>query len=125
MNINRQRGSGSSIFLLIVVIVFSLWFFFKLFPMYMENWNVSSALEKITETENLAEKMDRDIHTMFLANLSKKDVELFDRDTVKQHVSIERLGGGSIAITVEYERIKKLTGNVSFLLNFKNTVETP
>ncbi|MDM8568123.1 DUF4845 domain-containing protein [Thiotrichales bacterium HSG1] len=122
MNINRQHGSGSSVFLLIVVIVFSLWFFFKLFPMYMENWAVSSALEKITEEQNVSGKKDREIYQIFLRNLNKKDIKLFDNDTVVQHVTVERLGG-SIEITVEYERVKQLIGNISFLVEFKNTVE--
>ncbi|MCK5877060.1 MAG: DUF4845 domain-containing protein [Candidatus Marithrix sp.] len=125
MNIKQQRGSGSSIFLLIVVIGFSLLFFFKLFPMYMENWKVSSAIEKVVEEDNLADKVDREIYDMFLLNLSKKEVNIFDRDTVVQHVTIDRLGGGTVEITVEYERIKQLISNISFLVQFKNVVETP
>ena len=124
MNINRQRGSGSSFLLLAIIIVFSLWFFFKLFPIYMENWNVSSALEKVAEEQNVTQKVDREIHQLFLSFLSKKDIKLFNRENVKQFVNIERIGQ-SIEITVEYEQVKPLMGNVLFLVQFKNTVEIP
>ncbi|MDM8566154.1 DUF4845 domain-containing protein [Candidatus Halobeggiatoa sp. HSG11] len=124
MNINHQRGSGSSVFLLIVVIIVAAVFFFKLFPLYMENMTVSSALEKVIETEKITDKSDRDIRRIFLKNLSKKDVKLFDQDTVRQHVNIERTRDG-MTITVEYKQIKPLMKNVSFLVDFKNTVEIP
>ncbi|MFK5969183.1 MAG: DUF4845 domain-containing protein [Candidatus Marithrix sp.] len=124
MNINRQLGSGSSFLLLAIIVVFSLVFFFKLFPIYMENWSVSSALEKVAEEQNVTQKMDRDIYQLFLSFLSKKDIKLFNRENVKQFVNIERTGQ-SIVITVEYEQTKPLMGNVSFLVQFKNTVEIP
>jgi hypothetical protein len=56
--------------------------------------------------------------------LSKKDVNLFNRDNVRDHINIERTTG-SIEITIEYERTKSLMSNVSFLVQFKNIVETP
>ncbi|HHB92126.1 MAG TPA: DUF4845 domain-containing protein [Thioploca sp.] len=124
MNINQQRGSGSSFLLLSIIIISSLVFFFKLFPIYMENWNVSSALEKVAEEQNVTQKVDREIYQLFLSFLSKKDVKLFNRDNIKQFVNIERRGQ-SIEITVEYEQTKPLMANVSFLVQFKNTVEIP
>lgn len=123
MNIKQQRGSGSSFFLLAVIIIFSLWFFFKLFPMYMENWNVSSALEQITEEKDVVNKMDGEIRQMLLNFLSEKNIKLFDKENVKQYVTIERLTEkGIVEITVEYEQTKSLIGNISFLVKFKNTV---
>ncbi len=124
MNINRQRGSGSSFLLLAIIVIFSLWFFFKLFPIYMENWSVSSALEKVAEEQNVTQKVDREIYQLFLSALSKKDIKLFNSENVKQFVNIERIGQ-SLEITVEYEETKSLMGNVSFLVQFKDTVEIP
>ncbi len=123
MNIKQQRGSGSTFLLLAVIIIFSMWFFFKLFPMYMENMSVSSALEQITEEKNVEAKMDGEIRQMFLNFLNEKDIKLFDKENIKQHVRIERLTAeGIVEITVEYEQTKALIGNISFLVKFKNTV---
>ncbi len=122
MNIKQQRGSGSSFFLLAVIIIFSAWFFFKLFPLYMDNMAVSGALEKITEEQDIASKKDGEIRGLLLSLLHKKDFTLFDHDSIREYVNIERFGG-RIEITVEYERTKSLVGNISFLVNFKNTVE--
>ncbi len=124
MDINRQRGSGSSFLLLAIIIIFSLWFFFKLFPIYMENWSVSSALEKVAEEQNVTQKVDREIYQLFLSALSKKDIKLFNSENIKQFVTIERIGQ-SLEITVEYEETKSLMSNVSFLVEFKNVVEIP
>jgi len=91
--------------------------------MYMENWNVSSALEQITEEKDVVNKMDGEIRQMLLNFLSEKNIKLFDKENVKQYVTIERLTEkGIVEITVEYEQTKSLIGNISFLVKFKNTV---
>ena len=129
MNFNKyqQRGmSGTTIMFLIVILIFILIVFFKLFPIYMENMTVVSALEKLKEEQNITQKMDSEIQRMFLGYLSDKDVKLFDSENVKQHVTIDRITEEEIVeITVEYQRVKSLMGNVSFLIEFKNSVEAP
>lgn len=129
MNFNKyqQRGmSGTTIMFLIVILIFVLIVFFKLFPIYMENMTVANALEKLKEEQNIVQKTDSDIRRMFMRYLSDKDVKPFDPEDVKQHVTIDRITEeGIVEITVEYQRVKSLMGNVSFLVEFKNTVEAP
>jgi hypothetical protein len=129
MNINKhqQRGmAGTTLMFLIVILVFLLWIFFKLFPLYMENWNVASALEEFQEEQNITLKMDGDIRRLFLEYLSDKDVELFDNENIKQHLSIYRMTEEKkVEITVEYEKTEPLMGNISFLLKFENRIEAP
>lgn len=129
MNINKhqQRGVAATTFMfLIVILVFLLWIFFKLFPLYMENWKVVSALEEIQEEQNITQKMDGDIRRLFLEYLSDKDVELFDNENIKQHLSIYRMTEEkTVEITVEYEKIEPLMGNISFLIKFENRIEAP
>ena len=129
MNFNkhRQHGmSGTAIMFLIVVLIFTLVIFFKLFPLYMENWTVVSALENLKEEQNITQKMDGEIRKMFLGYLSDKDVKLFSNENIKQHLTIDRITeDGIVEITVEYQRTESLIGNVSFLVDFKNRVEAP
>ncbi|MDM8558708.1 DUF4845 domain-containing protein [Candidatus Parabeggiatoa sp. HSG14] len=129
MNINRyqQRGmSGLALLFLIVILIFVLVIFFKLFPLYMENWTVASALEKIKEEPKIAQKTDSAIQNMFLGYLSDKDVdeELFNRENIGQKITIIR-DDGSVEITVTYQQTKPLIGNISFLINFENFVSAP
>jgi hypothetical protein len=123
----HQRGmAGTTLMFVIVILVFSLWIFFKLFPVYMENWKVGSALENLQEEQNITQKMDGDIRRLFLEYLSDKDVELFDNENIKQHVTIYRMTEEKkVEITVEYEKIEPLMGNISFLLKFENRIEAP
>ncbi|EDN68990.1 hypothetical protein BGP_3518 [Beggiatoa sp. PS] len=123
----RQRGmSGIAIIFLIIILIFVLVVFFKLFPVYMENMKVSSALDKLQEDENITQKMDTEIRRMFLGYLSDKDVDLFDNESIKQQMTIDRrTDEGIVEITVKYERTKPLMGNISFLVDFENRVEAP
>ena len=92
----------------------------------MENWKVASALEEFQEEQNITLKMDGDIRRLFLDYLSDKDVELFDNENIKQHLSIYRMTEEKkVEITVEYEKTEPLMGNISFLLKFENRIEAP
>ncbi|RKZ38853.1 MAG: hypothetical protein DRQ49_13135 [Gammaproteobacteria bacterium] len=134
MNINKhqQRGmSGTTIMFLIVILIVVLIVFFKLFPLYMDNWKVVDALESISENDNVFLKTNRQIQSLFLKQLSNKDIELetlglADDKSLKQQISIDRLSDEKLVeITLTYQRTKPLMGNVSFLVNFENLVQVP
>jgi flagellar biosynthesis protein FliP len=125
INMHQQRGmSGTTLAFIIFILIFVLWIFFKLFPIYVENMKVEDALEKIKEEQNAAQKTAPEIQQFFLAQLSEKDVELFDNKNVKQHLTVRR-DKVVVEITVKYERRKPLMGNVFFLVEFENSVEVP
>jgi len=134
MNINKhqQRGmSGTTIMFLIVILIVVLTVFFKLFPLYMDNWKVVDALESISEDNKVFSKTDREIQSLFLTQLSNKDIEretlgLADDKSLKQQMSIDRLSDEQLVeITLTYQRAKPFMGNVSFLVNFENSVQVP
>jgi len=128
MNINKhqQRGmSFSSIAFIIFILIFVLWIFFQLFPIYVENWKIADALEKIKEQQKVDQRTEREIQQIFLTHLSEKKVEGFDNENIKQHLSIIRSGEGTVEITMKYQRTEPLMGNVSFLLDFENDIEAP
>ena len=127
INKYRQRGmSGLAILFLIIILIFTLVVFFKLFPLYMDNMTVSNALEELQEEGNITQKMDTEIQRMFLGYLSDKNIDLFDSDSIKQVMTIDhRSDEGIVEITVKYQRTKPLMGNISFLVDFENRVEAP
>ncbi len=129
MNINKhqQRGmSFSSIAFIIFILIFSLWIFFQLFPIYVENWKIVDALEKIKEQQKVDQRTDHEIRQIFLTLLSEKKVEGFDNENLKQHLTvIRRSDEGIVEITLKYQRTEPLTGNISFLLDFENYIEAP
>jgi hypothetical protein len=125
INMHQQRGiSGTTLMFVIFILIFVLWIFFKLFPIYMENMKVEDALENIKEEQNVVQKTAPEIQRFFLAQLSEKDVDLFNNENVKQHLTVNR-NEGIVEITVKYERRKPLMGNVFFLVEFENSVEVP
>jgi hypothetical protein len=129
MNINKhqQRGmSFSSIAFIIFILIFSLWIFFQLFPIYVENWKIVDALEKIKEQQKVDQRTDHEIRQIFLTILSEKKVEGFDNENLKQHLTVVRRSDeGIVEITLKYQRTEPLTGNISFLLDFENYIEAP
>ncbi len=129
MNINKhqQRGMGGmTIMFLIVILIFALIVFFKLFPVYMDNWKVVNALENIAEDQKVFNKTDRDIQGIILGELSKKDIELFETQNIKEHVTSERISDEELVeITMAYQQEKQFLGNVFFLVKFENSVKLP
>jgi len=129
MNINQhqQRGmTAMAVISFIVILIFVLTIFFKLFPLYMESWQVASALGELAEEQKLLQKTDRNIERDFLGYLSDKDIKLFDKKTVEQAMTIDRrTDEGVVEITVQYHRVKPLMGNVSFRVDFEKKIEAP
>jgi len=129
MNINQhqQRGmTAMAVISFIVILIFVLTIFFKLFPLYMESWQVASALGELAEEQKLLQKTDRNIEREFLGYLSDKEIKLFDNKTIEQAMTIERrTDEGVVEVTVQHHRIKPLMGNVSFRVDFENKIEAP
>jgi hypothetical protein len=126
-NKHQQRGMGlitGSIaifaFLFIVIV------FIKLFPLYMDNMIVDSALKKVKETQNVVMKTDRKIRRIFMSTLDQENADVFKESEAKKHIDIIRDDRG-LEITVKYQKLVPLVANVSFLLDFENTIsiDTP
>ena len=129
MNINQHQQrcmTAMAVISFIVILIFVLTIFFKLFPLYMESWQVASALGELAEEQKLLQKTDRNIERDFLGYLSDKDIKLFDKKTVEQAMTIDRrTDEGVVEITVQYHRVKPLMGNVSFRVDFEKKIEAP
>jgi len=133
MNINKhqQQGmSGMALMLLIVMLIFALIVFFKLFPAYMENWKVGNVLESISEDHKVFQKADQEIQRIILGRLSEEDIDRdeigLSKENIKDNLTIDRISDEKLVeVTLTYQRVKPLMGNVSFLIHFANTVKLP
>lgn len=133
MNINKhqQQGmSGMALMLLIVMLIFVLIVFFKLFPAYIENWKVGNVLESISEDHKVFQRTDREIRRIILGRLSEEDIDPdeigLSKENIKDNLTIDRISDEKLVeITLTYQQVKPLMGNVSFLVHFENSVKLP
>ncbi len=129
MNINKyqQRGmSGSTIAAVLFLFVLSMMIFFKLFPVYMDNMTVESALQKLIEHPKLAQKPNRDVERLFSNYVDEKNIQPFGDTPIAQVLTIKRDSDtGTVEATVKYNREVKFQGNLYFLIKFETIVGTP
>ena len=126
-NKHKQGGMGLiTISIAIFAFLFIVVVFLKLFPVYMDNMIVDSALNKVKNTPNVVMHSDREIMKSFYATLSQENAEVFPESELKKHVFIVRDDQG-MEVTVQYQKIVPLVANVSFLMKFENitSIDTP
>ena len=122
-NKHQQRGMGLiSGSIALFVLLFSVMVFVKLFPIYMDNMIVDKALEKVKKTPNVTMRNDRQIYRIFMSTMDQEHVDVFEESEAQQHIDIVRYDDEGMEITVKYKKIVPLIANVSFLLEFKNTI---
>ncbi|NOX43206.1 MAG: DUF4845 domain-containing protein [Gammaproteobacteria bacterium] len=117
----RQKQAGMTgigiIFVLLMIGFFTL-IALKLFPIYMESFEVNSALDSIKSESGLASKPSGKIVKSLMKKLKVDDVE----SVTKKEISIEKSKSGAI-VYVDYEVVKPLFGNISILVSFEKQVE--
>lgn len=87
-----------------------------LFPVYMENFNVSSHVSKLSQDANTKEMTRDEVKATLLRRFGIDDVKHVDRDDI----TISELEGGGYEIDVEYEVRKEFMGNVDLVIFFHN-----
>ncbi len=104
----RQRGL-SSVGWLLVATIFGLLIitFFKVFPMYYDNFKVKSSLEALAEDTSVDSKSKRAIWDSLSKRLYINEVRTIQRENVK----MERKDGKT-TVTVSYEVKDDYIGNL-------------
>jgi len=114
----RQKGMSSIVLLVIVgVFGFLIVTFFKIFPMYYENFKVNSALESMQTDTAIDPKSKRAIWESLSKRLFIDEV----RSITREHVTMVRKDGKT-TITVTYEKRDSYVGNLFIGANFSNSV---
>ena len=105
---HRQKGLSSAgwigIFGIFALLVIS---FFKVFPMYYENFKLKSALEALQQDSSIDPKSKRAIWNSLQKRLFIDEV----RSIKREHVQMERKDGRT-TVTVTYETRDDYIGNL-------------
>jgi hypothetical protein len=107
---SRQRQKGMSSFGWIAVagiFAFLLITFFKVFPMYYDNYKLKSAMDAIRLDETVDAKSKREIWTSLSKRLYINEV----RGIQREQVTMERKDGKT-TVTVSYELRDNYVGNL-------------
>ena len=120
--IHQQSGlTAISIVVLLAIGAFFILLALRLAPIYLENFKVSSHLEKIAkEPETRSMSVDEIIEKLF-KRFNIDDVEHVSQDDV----TIEQSDDGGLTIYVDYEVRTPTIGNVDMVVSFAEKAEIP
>lgn len=115
---HRQKGL-SSVGWIIVAAIFGLLLitFFKVFPMYYDNFKIRAALEGMQNDTSFDSKSKREIWTSLQKRLFIDEVRVIQRENVK----MERKDGKT-TITITYQREDDYVGNLFIGARFVESV---
>ncbi len=111
----QQGATGSGFAAIIVLIVLSVLVLLKLFPVYMEHFNVTTSLNSLANENNIKEMKSSEIKTMLSRRFSINDVTSVNREniTVKKSKS-------DMTIDIIYEVRKPMVGNIDIVIYFSD-----
>ena len=115
---HQQKGVSSWGWLVIAAIFgFLLITFFRLFPMYYENFKVKSVLENLAQDQTIDVKSRRAIWDSLNKRFIVQDVKTVKRE----HIGMSRKDGKT-TVTVKYEVQSDLIGNLTIGARFEDSV---
>lgn len=117
---HKQRGMGLLGWMFILgMIGFIALLGLKVGPLYMQWGKVTSSMEGVAAELATKKATKRDIRNMLQRRLDVNDVEQVDLD---EHLTIKRVKGGKMEITIAYEARAPLFKNLSVVADFAKTV---
>ena len=115
---NKQNGMtfmGFGMLLVLLVVVTSVGL--KLFPLYLEHFNVKSILDNLSsETRGMGAE---DIKPRILKNFDLNDVSNVGR----QHIKVKRVSSKKAEVTIDYEVRRSLVANIDIVIHFHDSVD--
>lgn len=117
----RMAGmSGLGFLLLLLLIGFFALLVVRLFPVYLEHYNVSTSLRSLT-TESREGGLDSArIRELLLRRFEINDVTHVNR----KHIRIEPTSGGT-RVAIAYEVRKPFMANVDLVVSFRDAIVLP
>jgi hypothetical protein len=98
----------------------------RLFPLYMESFKVSTAIEAMATMTGVATKSSREIQTSLLRRFEIDDVDRFTEHNIKDHLAIKpNEDGKGRTLTMAYEARGPLLGNLDVVLKFDKSILIP
>lgn len=111
----RQRGLSMIGFLFVaVILIFVAMLAMKLVPAYIEFASVKKILNSMSQSADLRSKSNAEIRSDFMKRAGVDYVTVVK----PEDISIDRRGGGTPVVTVEYTFRTALFGNLSLIADF-------
>lgn len=92
----------------------------KLFPVYLDSFKVSAALDSVVKSSDIAELSKAKIQEAIAKRLDIDDVDRFLGIPFKDYGKIDKKGN-SVTITYDYQFKAHIMGNVSVVVDFVKT----
>jgi len=98
----------------------------RLFPLYMESFKVSTAIEAMANMTGVATQSSREIQTSLLRRFEIDDVDRFTEHNIRNHLAIKpNEDGQGRTLTMAYEARGPLLGNLDGVLKFDKSILIP
>ena len=118
-SIKHQQGVTAIGWLIILgLIAFFVSLALKLFPVYIENYNIVTSLKSMEQTEGLYLRSSSKIRTLVQTKLDINDVKSISRKDI-QVIKRE----GTVYIDIEYSVTIPFAGAISILADFHESAE--
>ena len=116
---DKMKGlSGLGFLLLLALIGFFALLVIKLFPVYLEHYNVSTSLKSLRGESKQAPLSRAEIRELLLRRFQINDISHVGKEDIK----IENRNGAKV-VTIAYEVRKPFMGNVDLVVSFNDTLE--
>ncbi len=118
-DIKKMKGlTGLSFLLLLLLIGFFALLAIRLFPIYLEHYNVTTSLKSLQSEAQQAPLGRKEIKDLLLRRFQINDISHVDKDQIK----VQSQNGGKL-VTIAYEVRKPFIGNIDLLVSFKDSLE--
>jgi len=121
MNMKKnQRGvTGLGWLIILSLVAFFAFLGLKLFPIFMENFNIKSALSSLKKESNIERESPKKIKQLLLRKLDINDV----KNVKSRDIKINKRDG-ILFVNIQYSVKQPLTGPLSLLAEFDERMES-
>jgi hypothetical protein len=121
MNLSPKRQQGLTFISLVFflgLIAFFVLLGLKIGPIYLDHMKVTNALAEIKKTPDIETKSANEIRE----SLNKRFNMNYVNDVTQDDITVVKQGN-YLKVIIEYEVVKKIAGNLSVLVEFKDVIE--
>lgn len=121
MNVSLKRQQGLTFISLVFIlglIAFFVLLGLKIGPIYLDHSKVVSSLSEIEKTLGIEQQSEAEIRN----SLSKRFDINYVTDVTQKDITVIR-HGSYVKVTIEYEVVRKIVGNLSVLVEFNDAIE--
>jgi Tfp pilus assembly major pilin PilA len=115
---NQQGLTLISILFILGLIAFFTLLTLKIVPIYMDHAKVVNALKAIEQSPNIETQSENEVRN----SLNKRFSMNYVYDVTQDDIKVVK-HGNYLKVTIEYETVQKIAGNLSVLAEFNDSFE--